>query len=104
MCVAKRSHGEWVGWLQTHKWFYRREVNKNRGKRGGRVLGVHLSYNDLKEEWMGVRGGPFFVSPLVGNEKVPEVCGWIRVSGEVNQSFLDFPQPIFEGWSDLREC
>ena len=45
-------------------------------------LGLDLSNN------------PFLISPLVGNEKVLEVGGWVLVAGEVNQSFLN-PLPIF---------
>ena len=63
MCVAKRSLGEWVGWLQTHKWFYRREVNKNRGKvRGGclECTWAGVIWRKGGGEWEGARGHSWF--------------------------------------------
>ena len=92
MFVAKRSHGDWrmgLGWLQTHKWFYRREVNKNRGRRRGgwwlESTWAGVIWGKAGGGWWGVKGWW-----SQGSERVLEVGGWIPVSGEVNQSFLDF--------------
>ena len=91
----KESCGrEW--WLETHKWFYGWEVNKNQ-ERGQVVLAVHSGWGDLKEEGMkmcaGCRcmfldpsGWPFSPSSPSGGEwkGTQEACVWIGVGGEVS--------------------
>ena len=102
----KESCGrEW--WLETHKWFYGWEVNKNQ-ERGQVVLAVHSGWGDLKEEGMkmcaGCRcmfldpsGWPFLILPFFpfwwrmkrySRGMCVDWSGW----GGQYQPFLDFPQ------------